>query len=358
MTVALAQADKIIGHTAENPAVGCAIISSHQKLVGVGHTSRNGRPHAERVALEMAGHAASGGTAYVTLEPCAHHGKTSPCAEALIAANIARVVIGTPDPDDRVSGKGIALLEQAGVAVSVMVTSDISRQRASRQMAGFLSRQTKGRPYVFVKIATSYDGFIAARRDAQTWLTGPIARRYVHDIRSRCDVILTSSGTILADDPALNTRIAGWDFPQPTLAIVDSEASLPVDAACLAAERPVLLYHKQGAKMKDWPEHVVPIALPANEGVGLSLSAMLADLQDRALGLVMVEAGARLFASLHDNKLIDELIWLRAPHRLETGVLAWEKQENMDFHAPDTYIMSSTAQLGADEVFLMHPIAR
>jgi len=155
MNVALTQADKIIGHTAENPAVGCAIISSRQKLVGVGHTSHKGRPHAERVALEMAGDAASGGTAYVTLEPCAHHGATSPCAEALIAANIARIVIGAHDPDRRVAGKGIALLKQAGLDVSVM-----EQRLASRQMAGFLSRQNKGRPFVFVKMATSFDGFI------------------------------------------------------------------------------------------------------------------------------------------------------------------------------------------------------
>jgi len=353
MNVALTQADKIIGHTAENPAVGCAIISSRQKLVGVGHTSHKGRPHAERVALEMAGDAASGGTAYVTLEPCAHHGATSPCAEALIAANIARIVIGAHDPDRRVAGKGIALLKQAGLDVSVM-----EQRLASRQMAGFLSRQNKGRPFVFVKMATSFDGFIAARRDAQTWLTGPIARRYVHDVRSRCDVILTSSGTIMADDPALNVRIDGWHLPQPPLAILDSEARLPINAACLAAERPVLLYHKQGAPLKDWPAHVVPIALPSIKGLGLNLSSLLADLHKRALGLVMVEAGARLFASLHEAELIDELIWLRAPHRLESGLLAWQKEEDMDFHSPDTYIMTSTAQLGDDEVFLMHPITQ
>lgn len=352
LSVALAQADKITGHSAENPAVGCAIIDADGRLIAVGHTSQGGRPHAEVNALAMAGEKAKGGTAYVTLEPCAHQGKTGPCAVALLKAGIRRVVIAAHDPDRRVAGKGIALLAQGGVEVSEMLSP-----RAERQMAGFLHHLRHNRPYVSVKMATSADGYIAADRSSQTWLTGPTSRHYVHDLRSRCDVMLTSSGTIAADDPSLNVRIAGYGFAQPPLAILDSEARLSAGAKCLAIERPVILYHRAGAKIGNLPAHVESVAIGTSD-TGLDLVAVMADLQKRAYYHVMVEAGAQLFSSLHHAMLIDELVWLCAPHKLGAGVLAWDFDETMDFCAPNAYITSYKTALGADQMSVLHPIQR
>ena len=352
LAVALAQADKITGQTADNPAVGCAICDKDGHLVGVGHTARGGRPHAETVALDMAGGKAKQGTAYVTLEPCAHQGQTGPCAVALQHADIARVVIAVTDPDSRVSGKGIALLKEAGITVDI-----IAHPKANRQMAGFLSRHDKGRPFISVKMATSQDGYIAARRDAQTWLTGPTSRRFVHDLRSRCDVLLTTSGTIAADNPRLDVRLEGYEGPQPALAILDSHASLPLDAACLTTKRDVYLYHRADAPQKPWPNHVRACAIAPSEN-GLSLEAVLADLHKRALGLVMVEAGAALFESLYSSKMIDECIWLRAPHQLRKGLLAWSQDGHLDFSAPASYITSRVFSLGDDKAMILHPPAQ
>lgn len=362
LSLAFAQADKIVGHTAENPAVGCVILDADGILVGVGHTSQNGRPHAEVNALTMAGARAKGGTAYVTLEPCAHQGKTGPCATALAQAGIAKVIIAQSDPDSRVSGKGISYLESHNIAVSVRTES-----RAQRQMAGFLSRHLRQRPFVSVKMATSDDGYITAQPGTQTWLTGPVSRAFVHDLRSRADVMMTTSGTIKADNPALNVRIAGYDLPQPALAILDSEASLPRDAACLSAKRPVLLYHRKGAALKSWPDHVTTIAIARNDD-GLDLTQILGDLHERCLGRVMVEAGAKLFASLDAHSVIDELIWLKAPHKLNQGILAWPynnapdehrpDKHNIDFCAPDHYINAYDMPLGADHATILQPKQR
>ncbi len=357
LSVALAQADKIVGHTAENPAVGCVIIDKDDCLVGLGHTSQNGRPHAEVNALSMAGKRAQGGTAYVTLEPCSHHGKTGPCALALSQAGIAQVVIAQTDPDPRVSGKGIAYLESQNITVRVEPIS-----RARRQMAGFLSRQEQGRPFVSVKMATSHDGYIAAKAGAQTWLTGSTSRAYVHDLRSRADVMMTTSGTIRADNPSLNVRIEGFSLPQPALAILDSEASLPIEAACLSAERQVILYHRAGAELKQWPNHLVPVCV-GHDKDGLNLVEVFHDLHQRGLGRLMVEAGAQLFSSLDKHKLIDELIWLKAPHRLDKGILAWQpkgqgKKDKLDFSAPDNYITSYEMPLGADYATILYPNQR
>ena len=352
MNVALAQADLAVGTTAENPAVGCAIIDKQGRLIAVGHTQPSGRPHAEIMALDMAGARARNGTAYVTLEPCAHIGKTGPCAKALIAAGIAHVVIAAHDPDSRVCGKGIAMLEEAGVLVSMM-----PEERALRQMAGFLSHHQKARPFIFMKIATSQDGFITAKKGTQTWLTGAVSKRYVHDLRSRCDVMLTSSGTIAADDPAMTMRITGYQAGQPALAILDSHASLPVDAACLKAERPIVLYHAKGAVLKEYPAHITPIAITQHGGY-LSLDEVVQDLHERGFGTVMVEAGASLFESLTDANLIDELIWLQAPHALKTGLLAWDCADKMDFSHPSAYIIKNSFDLGADKAFILHAKAR
>lgn len=354
MGVALAAADQMVGQTAENPSVGCALISKDNKLIAVGHTASGGRPHAEVAALAMlkaqddmnGTSTVEGGTAYVTLEPCAHFGKTGPCAQALIDAKIARVVIACHDPDARVDGKGVAMLDAAGVVVS-----HLPHPRANRQIAGFVSRITRQRPFVSVKMATSHDGFITAKQDTQTWLTGGVSRAFVHDRRSRHDMMLTTARTLITDKAQMNVRIAGFTGTQPPLAILDSHATLPVDAPCLAPDRPVYLFCRKGQRQAAWPAHVTCFEVP-DEGGGLCLSTIFAKLTELGAGAVMVEAGAGLFDSLHQQDLIDELVWLCAPHKLKDGLKAWHSGDEIDFCPPKHYIKHSAFPLGQDRAFI------
>ena len=353
MNVALTAASQIIGHSAENPPVGCAIIDQKGHLVGVGHTAAGGRPHAETVALSQAGDKARGGEAFVTLEPCAHTGKTPPCTLALIGAGIRSVHIAIGDPDPRVSGKGIAMLEDAGITT----TLGIGAERAKQQMAGFLSRQIKNRPYLCLKMASSADGFIAKHPGEQYWLTGEIASRYVHDLRSRHDILLTARGTIQSDNPQLNVRLKGWQASQPDLAILSRAGQIAPQSALFNEDRLVRLYHEPQAKLSAMPGCVISSAVALDES-GLSLNAVLADLATQGYSRVMVEAGAQLADSLLLADLVDELIWLRAPHRLKTGIKAWKSSDNLDFSAPDGYIKHREFSLGADTVSIFHPSTR
>jgi diaminohydroxyphosphoribosylaminopyrimidine deaminase / 5-amino-6-(5-phosphoribosylamino)uracil reductase len=197
---------RALGTTGDNPPVGCVIVRD-EKLLGVGCTQPGGRPHAETEALAMAGDA-HGATVFVTLEPCAHHGKTPPCAEALIKAGIARVVCSNEDPDPRVSGQGFAMLRAAGIAVEQVATVD-------RTLAGFLTRILKHRPYVTLKLAQSADAMIAAAPGAETQITGEEAKRSVHLMRAQSDAILVGLGTVLADDPELTCRLPGLEHRSP-----------------------------------------------------------------------------------------------------------------------------------------------
>ena len=350
MNVALMAASQMIGHTAENPPVGCAIIDKVGHLVGVGCTASGGRPHAETMALAQAGDKARGGQAFVTLEPCAHHGKTPPCALALIKAGVSAVHIAIGDPDPRVSGRGIAVLKEAGIEISL----GVGAERAQAQMAGFLSRHSKKRPFVTLKMASSADGFIAQKEGEQTWLTGEVARRYVHDLRSRHDVILTASGTLKADNPQLNVRLSGWLKSQPDIALLCRDGALTPDAALLQTDRLVRLYHEQGTNLPSLPLSVIAKAMKADD-MGIYIEAVLSDLAEQGYGKVMVEAGAKLAQSLISAKLVDELIWLQAPHHLKTGIKAWKSADNLDFSAPESYIKLRDFTLGVDKVSIFHP---
>ena len=352
LSVAQAQADKIQGHTAENPSVGCAIISQEGQLVGVGHTSFSGRPHAERNALIMAGDKAKDGTAFVTLEPCSHHGKTGPCCDALISAGLSRVVIGLSDPNPKVDGAGIEKLRQAGVSVTVIGSS-----LANHQMAGFLSAQQRNRPFVSVKMATSLDGYITAQEQTQTWLTGDVSRQFVHNMRSRCNVLLTTFQTIRIDEPQFNVRINGYNLPQPPLAIIDRHGQLNPEHKCLSINRPVYHYHAISVKPHNLPKNVTSIGIES-EANGLILRDILSDLQARGLYQIMVEAGAGLFEGLDKENLIDELVWLRAPHELGGGLLAWHSHCDMAFSSPAHYMKHKSFQSGDDQASIFVPDKR
>jgi diaminohydroxyphosphoribosylaminopyrimidine deaminase / 5-amino-6-(5-phosphoribosylamino)uracil reductase len=243
MRHALALGARGLGRAWPNPAVGCVIVRG-DRIVGRGFTQPGGRPHAERMALDQAGQAARGATAYVSLEPCAHHGETPPCADALIGAGVARVVTALTDPDPRVSGRGHARLRQAGITV----TEDVLADAARRLNAGFLKRVTQGLPFVTLKLATSLDGRIATARGESRWITGPQARRAVHAMRMRHDAVLIGSGTARADDPDLRIRDLG-SAHQPVRIVIDSRLAHSPDSRLGRSVReiPVWMIHTAAA---------------------------------------------------------------------------------------------------------------
>ncbi|MDR7146636.1 bifunctional diaminohydroxyphosphoribosylaminopyrimidine deaminase/5-amino-6-(5-phosphoribosylamino)uracil reductase RibD [Rhizobium sp. BE258] len=248
-----------LGQTATNPSVGCVVVKDGA-IVGRGTTAIGGRPHAEPQALAEAGSRAEGATAYVTLEPCSHFGKTPPCANSLIAAGVSRVVISVTDPDERVSGRGIAMLDDAGITVDTGVLEEEGR----RSLAAYLTRQTKKRPYVTLKLAVSADGMIGRRGAGQVAITGPLARAEVQKLRAESDAILIGIGTAIADDPELTVRIAGQESRSPVRIVLDPMLSLPVTGklALTARDVPVIVVAREELSDMADVEGSPPSALP------------------------------------------------------------------------------------------------
>jgi diaminohydroxyphosphoribosylaminopyrimidine deaminase/5-amino-6-(5-phosphoribosylamino)uracil reductase len=222
MDYALRLGRRALGTTAENPNVGCVIVGD-DRVLGVGWTQPGGRPHAETEALAMAGEGARGATAYVTLEPCAHHGRTGPCAMALIGVGVSRVVTAMEDPDPRVSGAGHDTLRRAGVTVE----TGLRAAEARRDLAGFLMRTVRNRPYVILKLAVSADGKIAAGTGQRTQITGSEANVRVHLLRAQCDAILVGMGTVHSDDPLLTCRLPGLEHRSPRAFVLGHEPMAP-----------------------------------------------------------------------------------------------------------------------------------
>ena len=303
MALALTLGRRGMGRVWPNPAVGCVIVRAG-RIVGRGRTGDGGRPHAEAMALAQAGGAAREATAYVTLEPCAHHGQTPPCAAALAAAGVSRVVVACGDPDPRVAGRGLAMLRAAGVEVETGVLEDAAR----RDHVGFLSRVTAGRPMVTLKLAQSVDGRIATAAGESRWITGPEARRAVHAMRARHDAVMVGGGTARADDPSLNVRGMG-DVPQPVRIVVSAGLDLPVEGvlARTAGEVPVWLICGTGADGAAWAARgatVLPFAAPEGR---VDMGAALAELGARGLTRVFCEGGGSLAGSLLRAGLVDRL---------------------------------------------------
>jgi len=222
------------GQTLTNPSVGCVLVKDG-KIIAEAVTAIGGRPHAERQALEIAGEAARGATAYVTLEPCSHWGKTPPCANALVEYGVARVVVAVNDPDERVSGRGYTILRDAGIVVE----TGLLRAEGQRALAGYLTRQVKKRPHVILKLAVSADGMIGRKGEGQVAITGPEARHAVHELRARCDCILVGIGTAIADDPELTVRIAGMEQRSPVRIVLDRQLELPLTSKLVRTAREV-----------------------------------------------------------------------------------------------------------------------
>ncbi len=305
MGMALSLGRRGLGRVWPNPNVGCVIVRDG-RVIGRGWTADGGRPHAETQALQ--GVDAAGATAYVTLEPCAHHGKTPPCSEALIAAKVARVVIATGDPDPRVAGKGEAMLRDAGIVVDI----GVREAEARADLAGFLLRTTQNRPFVTLKLASSFDGRIATATGESKWITGSDARRKVHGLRAQHDAVLVGAGTVRADDPSLTVRDLG--VSRQPLRIVAS-GRLNIGATQLLAtlpQAPLWLCHGANVDTQKWVDYGAQTFECALQGRQIDPVDMMQKLAARGLTRVFCEGGGSLAASLLAAGLVDEVVGFTA----------------------------------------------
>ncbi|MFK2929588.1 bifunctional diaminohydroxyphosphoribosylaminopyrimidine deaminase/5-amino-6-(5-phosphoribosylamino)uracil reductase RibD [Dyella agri] len=309
MAHALRLAERGLYTTHPNPRVGC-VIAHGDEVVGSGWHQRAGEPHAEVFALREAGGSARGATAYVTLEPCAHHGRTPPCADALVAAGVARVVIAAEDPFPQVAGRGIEKLRAAGIAVD----TGLLRDQARELNIGFFSRIERGRPFVRVKLAMSLDGRTALANGESKWITSEPARADVQRWRARSSAILTGSGTVLADNPRLTVRLPQDEaFAPPLRVVLDRCLRTPAGSHVLDGSAPTLLLHGAEAIADgEYFDHVEHVAVAERDGA-LDLPAVLALLAKRDVNELHVEAGARLGGALLAGGWADELLLYVAP---------------------------------------------
>ncbi|NGO50306.1 bifunctional diaminohydroxyphosphoribosylaminopyrimidine deaminase/5-amino-6-(5-phosphoribosylamino)uracil reductase RibD [Allomesorhizobium camelthorni] len=349
MAAALRLSKKHSGLTSTNPSVGTLIVRDDGNgpvIIGRGVTAIGGRPHAEAEALAEAGALARGATAYVTLEPCAHHGRTPPCANALVSAGIARVVGAASDPDPRVSGNGYAILRAAGIEVVERVLAD----EAAAQMAGYLIRSLKKRPQVTLKLAVSSDGMIGRLGAGQVPITGAVARRQVHLMRAEADAILVGIGTALADDPELTVRLPGLEARSPARIVIDRHARLPLGSKLVrTAQRvPVLI----AAAPEADPERkatlesagVKVLATETYEG-RVALPEFLEDLAAQGMSNLMVEGGADTARYFLDEELVDRIALFFGPRPIGEGGIAAPLDRD---HIPPGFRLLGEAHFGDD----------
>ena len=339
-----------MGNTWPNPAVGCVIVKDGH-VVGEGWTQPAGRPHAETEALAQAGAAARGATAYVTLEPCSHHGQTPPCAEALIVAGISRVVAPFADTDPRVSGRGFDILRAAGVEVTTGICTD----EATDDHAGFFCRVATGRPLLTLKLATSLDGRIATASGDSQWITGPETRAYVHRLRATHDAVMVGAGTVRADDPLLTVR--GFDVPrQPVRIVVSRRLDLPLEGqlARTLDIAPLWLCHGDDAPddVRDaWRGLGARLIRVPLYGRQVEIPALMQALGDQGLTRVFCEGGGELAASLLSADVVDRLdlhmggVVIGAEGRPALGALGLDRLSE----AP-RFVLKSVRQSGDDVV--------
>ena len=310
MAAALRLSRRHVGLTAENPSVGALIVSPSGRIVGRGVTAHGGRPHAERVALAEAGPATRGATAYVTLEPCAHHGRTSPCAEALVEAGVTRVVYGAGDPDPRVNGEGAAILRRAGVLVDQLA----AEPNGERSFEGFLSRIRRGRPFVTLKMAVSSEGFVGRMGEGQVAISGAIARRQTHLLRAETDAILVGVGTALADRPLLTCRLPGLEARSPRRIVLDRHLRLPLDHPLIdTAERVPTFIATDVAEAARLAPFEARKARIIGAGAG-DLQSFLSGLVPLGIASLLLEGGPVLAQSFLEADLVDRVILVRSRH--------------------------------------------
>jgi diaminohydroxyphosphoribosylaminopyrimidine deaminase/5-amino-6-(5-phosphoribosylamino)uracil reductase len=362
MQRALALAARGMHTTDPNPRVGC-VIARGERIVGEGWHERAGEAHAEVAALRAAGNNATGATVYVTLEPCSHQGRTAPCAMALTAARVARVVYAIADPNPLVNGRGAAALREAGITVE----SGLLEQEARELNAGFVKRMQLGRPFVRVKLAMSLDGRTALANGQSRWITGELARQDVHAWRARSSAILTGVGTVLGDDPRLDVRLAaeGGSAParQPLRVVLDSRLRTPPTAQTLGVGGEVLILtglagldEARAAQLSARGARVE--TLPLAEG-RLELAAVLDRLGELEVNEVFVEAGATLAGALLQQQLVDELLVYAAPRLLGPAARALvELPELTALEQAPGFAFIEATPVGEDLRLRLRPVAR
>ncbi|MET0193555.1 MAG: bifunctional diaminohydroxyphosphoribosylaminopyrimidine deaminase/5-amino-6-(5-phosphoribosylamino)uracil reductase RibD [Hyphomicrobiaceae bacterium] len=352
MQVALRQALRAVGRTAPNPAVGALIVDpSTGEVIARGSTQPGGRPHAEAEVLAVAGPDARGKTMYVTLEPCSHHGRTPPCADAILQAGIARVVCPIEDPDPRVSGKGVALLRQAGVTVDMGVCAHAARWMA----AGHILRMTERRPFVQLKLAVSRDGLIARGDGTPRWVTGPEARALGHLMRARADAILVGRGTVADDDPDLTCRLPGLASASPRRIVLDAQFRTPSTAQLVrsAGEVPVTIIGSTDAPAPRYPSGVTVGRAPlaGREPGRIDLRAVLGGLSEDGITRLLVEGGPTVARSFLDAGLVDEAVIFRGTEALGAAGLPPILDPGLEmFEDTRTWRLADERAIGADHV--------
>ncbi|MBZ9678949.1 bifunctional diaminohydroxyphosphoribosylaminopyrimidine deaminase/5-amino-6-(5-phosphoribosylamino)uracil reductase RibD [Mesorhizobium sp. ES1-1] len=349
MAAALRLSRKNAGRTATNPSVGTLIVrddGNGPMIVGTGVTAVGGRPHAETEALAEAGALARGATAYVTLEPCAHHGRTPPCANALVTAGIARVVGAASDPDPRVSGRGYAILRAAGIEVLERVLA----AEATEQMAGYLIRSLKKRPEVILKLALSSDGKIGREGQGQVSITGEIARREVYLMRAEADGILVGIGTALEDDPALTVRLPGLENRSPARIVLDRQLRLPVTSKLVSGVDRVPLYIAACLEADPQRRNALEragarfIGTETHEG-GVALPELLEDLAALGMASVLVEGGAKVASAFLADGLVDRIVLFQGPEAIGDDGIASPVDAN---HIPPGFHKLRDMRFGED----------
>ncbi len=359
MRAALALARRGLGTVWPNPAVGCVIVRDG-RVVGRGWTQPGGRPHAETEALARAGDQAQGATAYVTLEPCCHWGRTPPCADALIAAGLSRVVVALEDPDPRVAGGGLARLRAAGLAVE----AGLGAAEAAEINAGFLHRLRLGRPLVTLKLGTSLDGRIATPSGESRWITGEPARERAHLLRATHDAILVGTQTVIADDPQLTCRLPGLGERSPVRVALDRQLRIPLTARLVAEARVTATWvvtvsgadQARQQALRDAGVVVIPAEPDPAGHIDLAMAFGL--LGEQGLTRLLVEGGGRLAAALLQGGLVDRLVWLHAPLLLGGDAVPAVAALGLDRLAEAPAFERVSSEIVGDDMMTMFQVRR
>jgi diaminohydroxyphosphoribosylaminopyrimidine deaminase/5-amino-6-(5-phosphoribosylamino)uracil reductase len=355
MRSALRLAARGLGATMPNPTVGCVLyrpdLGSGGRVVGRGWTQPGGRPHAETEALLRAGDRARGATAYVTLEPCAHQGRTAPCVSALVEAGVERVVIAILDPDPRVNGAGVRMLEDAGVDV----LSGVCGNPGAALLAGYLMRLGAGRPMVTVKVATSLDGKIALHDGQSKWITGDLARARAHLLRARHDGVMVGVGTLVQDDPELTCRLPGLEARSPVRIIADGSLRSPLTSRLIATANQVPTWiiaadSAQEDRKKAFADLGVQVLDVGRDETGNpDMMEALSKMADLGLQSLLVEGGGRLVSSLLLAGFVDRIVWFRAPKVIgDDGVAAAAALGLHDLEAAPRFHRVAVEEVGDD----------
>ena len=320
MRIAFSIANKSMGRTNENPPVGCVIVSKENKLISVGNTKNGGRPHAEDVAIKNSKVDLNGSTIYVTLEPCLHYGKTSPCIKKIIKSGIKRIVYAIDDPDPRVNGKTFKFAKKNNVEIKKNVNKDYAKNFYS----GFFNRIIRKKPFVISKISTSIEGFISSKERKKIWFSNYLSKLFVHDLRSRCDAILTGVDTINIDNSELNCRYPFNDGDTPLRIILDSNLKINLNSKIIKNSKfyNTIVYCKENldSLKKNFllDNNIKIIEVPYNNK--LCEKTILYDLGARGINTLLIESGAKINSNFRKLNFIDKLIWILTPMNLENGV--------------------------------------